>query len=137
MTKEDIKERLEYIREELRAGTISYGELAELQSYVDCIDSDDIELLEAAGVSENITQTVFIVYRTDNHHTIATREIIGIGLTKEDAIQIIIEYTIYMAGVITPELLEQLKNINQTQGFSEPNEFMIEEYETNKYIETY
>ena len=50
-------------------------------------------------------KNVFIVYLTDNHHTTATREIIGIGTTKNDAINIIIEYTCYMAGVITPELL--------------------------------
>lgn len=47
-----MKERLEYLRQELRAERISYGELAELQSLVTHIDSDDVELLEAAGVNE-------------------------------------------------------------------------------------
>ena len=47
-----MKERLEYLRQELRAERISYGELAELQSLVTYIDSDDVELLEAAGVNE-------------------------------------------------------------------------------------
>jgi hypothetical protein len=47
-----MKERLEYLRQELRAERISYGELAELQSLVTYIDSDDVELLEAAGVEE-------------------------------------------------------------------------------------
>lgn len=47
-----MKERLEYLRQELRAERISYGELAELQSLVTYIDSDDVELLEAAGVYE-------------------------------------------------------------------------------------
>lgn len=44
--------RLEHLRGELRAGTMSYGELAELQSLVKFIDKDDVELLEAAGVPE-------------------------------------------------------------------------------------
>ena len=48
----EVKERLEYLREELREQRISYGELAELQSLVEYIDSSDVELLEAAGVSE-------------------------------------------------------------------------------------
>jgi len=48
----EVKERLEYLREELREERISYGELAELQSLVEYIDSDDVELLQAAGVSE-------------------------------------------------------------------------------------
>lgn len=47
-----IKDRLEYLRRELRAERISYGELFELQSLSDHIAKDDVELLEAAGVPE-------------------------------------------------------------------------------------
>lgn len=47
---ESIKERLEYLRQELRAERISYGELHELQSLAKHIDAGDVELLEAAGV---------------------------------------------------------------------------------------
>ena len=43
---------LEYLRGELRAERISWGELAELQSLVDYIEPGDVELLEAAGVPE-------------------------------------------------------------------------------------
>lgn len=45
-------DRREYLRGELRAGTMSYGELAELQDLADKIDPGDVELLEAAGVPE-------------------------------------------------------------------------------------
>lgn len=45
-------ERLEYLRQELRAERISYSELSELQSLASEIDPGDVELLEAAGVSE-------------------------------------------------------------------------------------
>ena len=48
----NMKERLEYLRQELRAERISYGELVELQSLSLYIDSDDVELLEASGVNE-------------------------------------------------------------------------------------
>jgi hypothetical protein len=47
-----IKERLEYLRKEIRNERISYGELVELQSLVEHIDPSDVELLEAAGVPE-------------------------------------------------------------------------------------
>lgn len=47
------RERLEYLRGELRAERISYGELAELQGLADQIDPSDVELLEAAGVPEH------------------------------------------------------------------------------------
>lgn len=44
--------RLEYLRGELRAERISYGELLELQNLTHVIDPSDVELLEAAGVPE-------------------------------------------------------------------------------------
>ncbi len=50
--KDKIKQRLEYIRGELRAERISQGELAELQSLIPHIEPGDVELLEAAGVPE-------------------------------------------------------------------------------------
>lgn len=46
------KSRLEYLRGELRAERISYGELSELQDLVPYIAPDDVELLFAAGVPE-------------------------------------------------------------------------------------
>lgn len=48
-----IKERLEYLRQELRQERISYGELLELQSLAEYIDNGDVELLEPAGVPEH------------------------------------------------------------------------------------
>lgn len=48
-----IKNRLEYLRTELREERISMGELAELQNLAKHIDPSDVELLEAAGVPEN------------------------------------------------------------------------------------
>ena len=50
---EDVKKRLEELREELRQERISYGELFELQSLAEHIDPNDVELLEAAGVPEH------------------------------------------------------------------------------------
>lgn len=54
LTKYKILARLEELRQELRAERISYSELAELQYYAErgCIDANDVELLEAAGVPE-------------------------------------------------------------------------------------
>ena len=48
----EVTEKLEYLRQELRAERISYGELIELQSLIEHIDPIDVELLEAAGVDE-------------------------------------------------------------------------------------
>ncbi len=45
--------RLEELRTALRSESMSYGELAELQSLAEFIDEGDVELLEAAGVPES------------------------------------------------------------------------------------
>lgn len=45
---EEIQNRLEYLRGEIQAEKISYGEIVELQSLVDHISPDDIELLQWA-----------------------------------------------------------------------------------------
>ena len=49
---EGARERLEYLRGEIRAERISYGEIAELQDLAPWIDPSDVELLEWAGVPE-------------------------------------------------------------------------------------
>lgn len=52
MNKQEIKERLEYLRGEIRAERISYSELLELESLSNHIEDGDVELLEPAGVPE-------------------------------------------------------------------------------------
>jgi hypothetical protein len=47
------RRRLEELRSALRAENISYSELADLWKFHEYIASDDVELLEAAGVPEN------------------------------------------------------------------------------------
>lgn len=47
-----IKRRLDYLRKEIEAERISYGEIAELQSLAKYIDPDDDLLLQWAGVEE-------------------------------------------------------------------------------------
>lgn len=64
----NTKERLEYLRGEMRNGTLSYGELAELQSLAKHIEPGDVELLEAAGVPEcmlSAMNTVNVIEMTD------------------------------------------------------------------------
>lgn len=48
----DAAARLEYLRGELRAERISYGEIAELQSLAAFIDPADVELREAIGLPD-------------------------------------------------------------------------------------
>ena len=54
MENKEIKERLEYLRSEIKAERISTSEIAELQSLASHIDSGDTLLLEWAGVKESV-----------------------------------------------------------------------------------
>ena len=51
--KNTIKERLEYIRQQIEMEYISTEEILELQSLKKYIDKGDVLLLEWAGVPEN------------------------------------------------------------------------------------
>ena len=51
-TTQEIAARLEYLRGEIQAERISYGEIAELQGLAEHIAPGDVELLEWAGVPE-------------------------------------------------------------------------------------
>ena len=50
--KTKIKNRLEYLRREINAERISYGEILELQSLSEYIEQDDVFLREWAGIPE-------------------------------------------------------------------------------------
>ena len=50
--KKDIKNRLKYLKNEIIKERISYGEIIELQSYKEYIDTNDTILLQWAGVPE-------------------------------------------------------------------------------------
>lgn len=52
MNAQEIHERLEYIRGEIRAERISSGEIAELQDLAAHIAPGDVELAEWAGIPE-------------------------------------------------------------------------------------
>lgn len=53
MTTQKIEARLVYLRGEIEAERISYGEILELQSLAKYIESGDTLLLEWAGVPES------------------------------------------------------------------------------------
>jgi len=52
MIENQITDRLEYLRQQIRQENISYDEIHELQSLAAHIPEDDVELLQWAGVEE-------------------------------------------------------------------------------------
>jgi len=53
MKDETVQVRLNYLRHEIEAERISYGEIAELQGLADHIPEGDVLLREWAGIPEN------------------------------------------------------------------------------------
>lgn len=51
--KREARKRLEYLREQIEAENISYGEIEELRTLAEYIEPGDFLLLEWAGVPEN------------------------------------------------------------------------------------
>lgn len=51
-TTREIKDRLEYLRQEIEAERISYGGIAELEGLAEYIEPVDVLLLQWAGVPE-------------------------------------------------------------------------------------
>ena len=52
-TPDGVRERLQYLRGEIEAESISYEEIAELQGLAEFIEPGDVQLLEWAGVPED------------------------------------------------------------------------------------
>lgn len=66
MTQAKAKARLNYLRGELEAERMSYGEVAELQSLISYIEPGDVQLLEAAGVPESFPEEIQISWHIED-----------------------------------------------------------------------
>ena len=51
---DNVRDRLEYLRGEIRTERISYSEISDLQDLAEHIDPGDVELLEWADVPERV-----------------------------------------------------------------------------------
>lgn len=79
-------------------------------------------------------KSVLIVYKTDNWHSYASRDIIGVATSQEEAINICQLQAKKENEVITTNELFNLKGIKQSQGYEGEGEFQIEKVQTNKLL---
>jgi hypothetical protein len=75
--------------------------------------------------------SVFVVYKTDVHHSYASRDVIGIATSPENAVQICKLQATKEHEKISKQELWNLTNLKQTQGYSGPGEFQFEEMKTD------
>lgn len=97
----EIAARLEYLRSQIRAESISWGEVHELQGLADYIDSGDTELLEWAGVPEfapesrEVAATVVFKFETsepeDSYMDALTADLFKLGERYEWTIREVVD----------------------------------------------
>ena len=79
-------------------------------------------------------KSIFIVYKTDEWHSYASRDIIGVCDSKKECINICQLQAKKEGGVITTDEMYNLENITQTQGYNGEGEFQFEEIELNTLL---
>lgn len=129
-----IERRLEEIRIEIRAERISQGEICELQSLVEHIDKDDVELLEWAGVEEFPTE-----------YTLGDDTINGVKINERIREEDLFEYKIIHRESFIDELIgwigeckrpseRQLMKDDLKYLFTIEDEYIFSSSSTNEYI---
>jgi len=71
--------------------------------------------------------SIFLIYKTDVHHSYASRDLIGVGTTKRMAIKLCREQAKKEHQTFSEDDLYNLENISQTQGYEGGGEFHFEE----------
>lgn len=76
-------------------------------------------------------EEMFLVYKTDSHHSYASRDIIGVCVDLGRAIAVCIYKATKEGEKITKAQLVHLRQKKQTQGYFGDGEFVIEAVRTN------
>ena len=74
---------------------------------------------------------IYLVYKTDNWHSYASQDLIGIATTEDIAIALCKKQATKEHTRIDKDQLFNLGNIKQTQGYSGDGEFVIQIAETD------
>ncbi len=77
---------------------------------------------------------IFVVYKTDAHHSYASRDIIALCTTADNVILICKAQAKKEGAKISADQLWNLINLKQTQGYSGPGEFQYEKMSINTLL---
>jgi hypothetical protein len=77
---------------------------------------------------------MFLLYKTDNWHNYASRDLLALCTTKKKVIQFAKEQAKKEGVKLSEDDLYNLENISQTQGFRGAGEFHFEQMEANKLL---
>lgn len=79
-------------------------------------------------------ESVFLVYKTDAWHSYASRDLIGVGTSKDEVLSICNLQAEKEGETISSTEMFNLANIKQTQGYTGDGEFVFEEVQTNSLL---
>lgn len=77
---------------------------------------------------------MYLVYKTDNLHSFASRDVIGVCTSFKKAVTICNHQSFKDHCPLLSDDVWNLQNLKQTQGYKGGGEFVIEEVSTNKLI---
>lgn len=85
-------------------------------------------------IQTNIPTTVYLVYKTDVHHSYASRDLIALATSKNMAIKLCREQVKKENCKISEHDLFNLNNIMQTQGYEGEGELQFEGVAVGKLL---
>jgi hypothetical protein len=77
---------------------------------------------------------ILVVYKTDTHHSYASRDIIGLATTFNKGILLCHAQASKEGSKIGKEQLHNLTHLKQTQGYKGPGEFQMEWLNVNTLL---
>jgi hypothetical protein len=77
---------------------------------------------------------VILVYKTDDHYSYNSRNVIGVASTAEKAIEICSEQAKKEGFKLNDEQLQNLRNIKQTQWYVGKGEFQFEAVKLDRLL---
>lgn len=77
---------------------------------------------------------MYLVYKTDTHHSYASRDIIGVCTTQSMCVTICKQQAKKEGEKISKKELWNLSHLQQTQGYSGEGEFQFELFKVNTLL---
>ena len=78
---------------------------------------------------------MIIIYKTDNWHSDASKDVVAVATTLEKAIRLIKKQVQLEEEIIPQSSLKFLRDTYQTQGYEGEGEFLLEDVEVDELIE--
>lgn len=88
-------------------------------------------LVVKISINKHIIIMIYLVYKTDNWHSYASRDLIGIGSNLANAIKLVKEQVKKENCNLNEDDLYNLEHIKQTQNYENEGEFDIDPCEIN------